>query len=143
MRVMRAVLLVVMLSTPLACNSNTDTSPTENESSGSAQKSGRDPVTTRQGEGSGEKVTQLQGDAESAAEQVASGDGLRVVNKTGGPVALIHPDGATSWVAAGKSVVILRSCRDTLPLRAENNSGELIAERNGPCRQRDIWVLTR
>lgn len=96
---------------------------------------------TGQGEGSGDDLAQLQGDAESAAEQVASGDGLRVENKTGGRVALIFPDGDTAWVAAGKVVTIARPCRDRLPLRAESKAGDFIAEHVGPCRQRDTWTL--
>jgi hypothetical protein len=72
---------------------------------------------------------------------MASGHGLRVENKTGGPIALIFPDGDTARVAAGTFVVVLRACRDRLPLRAESGTGEFVAERHGPCRQRDTWTL--
>lgn len=96
---------------------------------------------TRQGTESEVEVAQLQSDASSAAEQVASGDGLRVENRTGAPVALVFPDGETVWLAAGKVVVVLKPCRERLPLRAESESGELIAERDGPCRRRDAWIL--
>ena len=96
---------------------------------------------TTQGTGSEAEVAQLQADAASAAEQVASGDGLRVENRTREPVTLVFPDGETAWLAAGKDVVVLKPCPERLPLQVESESGELIAERDGPCRRRDTWTL--
>jgi hypothetical protein len=96
---------------------------------------------TGQGKGSSDALARSQEDAKSAAEQLASGDGLLVENKTGGPVVLIFPDGDTSWLAAGNVVTSVRPCRGRLPLRAENQAGDFIAEHVGPCRQRDTWTL--
>jgi hypothetical protein len=141
----RWVAAVALLCLLGACNTEDGRStdgPTPSSSDAQpGEQGGTKPGSTSQGEGSGNEVGQLQGGAESAAGQVASGDGLRVENKTGGPVALIFPDGDTSWVAAGKVVVVLRPCGDRLPLRAESKTGEFIAERDGRCRPRDTWVL--
>lgn len=143
----RCVGAVVLLCSLGACSTENGASsagPTPSSSDAQRDKpGGASPgsTSTRQGEGSGADVAHLQGGAESAAGQIASGDGLRVENKTGGPIALTFPDGDTAWVAAGKFVVVLRACRDRLPLRAESKTGDFIAERDGPCRQRDTWTL--
>lgn len=106
----------------------------EDDPSGAAEPSASPPD-------QGADVGQLREDAESAVGQIASGDGLRVENKTGGPIALVFPNGDAAWVAAGKFVDIVRPCPDRLPLRAERKTGELIAERDGPCRRHDTWTV--
>lgn len=77
----------------------------------------------------------------SAAELVESGDGLRVENKTAEPVILVLADGATAQVDVGKVVTLHMPCRERFPLRAESTTGQLIAERDGPCLRRDTWTL--
>lgn len=128
-----------------ACSAANDDPASSKPSSRNARVdqpgAGTDSGTTRQGQGSGNDLGQMQDGAESAAEQVASGDGLRVKNTTEEPIALVFPDGAVGWVKPGKSVVILRPCHETVPLRVEARTGDLIAERNGPCRRRATWVI--
>ncbi|MFN3602846.1 MAG: hypothetical protein ACK4UY_15800 [Dietzia sp.] len=126
---------VVLLCSLSACSAESEES-SAGPTPGSAQQG-----SPGQGKGSSKDLDRLQGDAESAAGQIASGDGLRVENKTGGPVVLIFPDGDTAEVAAGKLVTILRPCPERLPLQAESTTGDLIAERGGPCRERDTWTL--
>ena len=93
-----------------------------------------------QGERSGNALPRLSERASSAAELIASGDGLRVVNRSGGDVWLVFPDEDRVQVAVGRHVVVHRSCRQTLPLRAVTAEAEVQVHR-GPCRQRDTWVI--
>lgn len=95
---------------------------------------------TGQGKASSGEVGQLQAGAASMAERIESGDGLRVVNKTGGPVTLVLPK-TTGRVDAGKSILLLMPCNERLPVRVEHLNGEFIAEFDGPCRQRDTWTV--
>ena len=78
--------------------------------------------------------------ASDAAEVIASGDGLRVVNRSGGDVWLVFPDEDRVQVKAGRYVVVHRPCGETLPLRAVT-SGADVQVHSGPCRERDIWVI--
>src|ERR1700754_1155441 len=93
-------------------------------------------ASTREASGEGHAsdgdVADSQRGADSARAQMASGDGLRVENNTGESVVLRFPDGDVVGVDAGRSVVVLRPCSDTLPLKAERVSGELIAVRDAP-----------
>jgi hypothetical protein len=136
---------VVLLCSFGACSAENEASSAESRPSTSIAQQERpnSPVhgSASQGEGSNADVAQQQGNAESAAGQIASEDGLRVENQTGEPIALTFPDGDTAWLATGKSVVILKACRDMLPLRAVNKAGAFIAQHGGPCRQRDTWTL--
>lgn len=93
-----------------------------------------------QGERSGNALPRMGERAGSAAEMIASGDGLRVVNRSGGDVWLVFPDEDRVQVEAGRHVVVHRSCRQTLPLRAVTAEAEVQVHR-GPCRQRDTWVI--
>lgn len=93
-----------------------------------------------QGERSGNALPRLGERAGSAAEMIASGDGLRVVNRSGGDVWLVFPDEDRVQVQAGRRVVVHRPCRQTLPLRAVTEEAEVQVHR-GPCRQRDTWVI--
>lgn len=93
-----------------------------------------------QGERSGNALPRMGERAGSAAEMIAAGDGLRVVNRSGGDVWLVFPDEDRVQVAAGRHVVVHRSCRQTLPLRAVTAEAEVQVHR-GPCRQRDTWVI--
>ena len=70
-----------------------------------------------------------------------SGEGLRVVNRTGAAVNLVLASGASGPIAAGKFVILVMPCRERFPVRAEQMSGELIGQFTGPCRRRDTWTL--
>ena len=93
-----------------------------------------------QGERSGSALPRLSERAGSAAELIASGDGLRVVNRSGGDVWLVFPDEDRVQVEASRHVVVHRPCRQMLPLRAVTAEDEVQVHR-GPCRQRDTWVI--
>ena len=85
-------------------------------------------------------TAKLSARASDAAEVIASGDGLRVVNRSADDVWLVFPDHDRVQVKAGRHVVVHRPCRETLPLRAEVAGAEVAVHR-GPCRPRDAWVI--
>jgi glucose/arabinose dehydrogenase len=136
-----AVMLVCSLA---ACSSGPEAGnagPVPSASAATQDTKGWPEGSTEHGNGSSADVSQQQDGAESAAGQIASGDGLRVKNQTGGPVTLIFRDGATAQVEAGKVVTLVMPCRERLPLRVESETGQFIAKHDGPCRKRETWVL--
>ncbi len=129
---------LVTLSFVLAgCSSETD--PASQSSTPPAPSSSASIETSASGR-EGRDPTKLSERASDAAEAIATGAGLRVVNRGGGDVWLVFPDEDRVQVEAGKAVVVHRSCRETLPLRAVTANAEVEVHR-GPCRQRDTWVI--
>jgi hypothetical protein len=141
----RARWLAVMMSlcSLTACTNESATSTPLASQSPADKPDGTAEGSSESGQGSESDIDGLQEGAASAAEQIASGDGLRVENETGGAFTLVFPDGDTALVDAGKAVVVVRSCRDRLPLRVESVSGDLIDEFDGPCRLRDTWTVNQ
>ena len=133
--------MVLSLCLVAACSADGDRAagppPSPSHSSEAPGTSG----TSGQGERSGNARAKLSDRAGSAAELIASGDGLRVENRSGAALWLVFPDGDMAQVRHGKHVVVHRSCRDTLPLRAESTPGVVVEVHRGPCRQRDTWVI--
>lgn len=140
----RWIVAVVLLFSLGACSADApaDNASPMTASSDAAQDKPDGSLEGRTNQGrSGSDLSGLQGGAASAAELVESGDGLRVENTTADPVILVLADGATAQVDVGKVVTLHMPCRERFPLRAESTTGQLIAERDGPCLRRDTWTL--
>jgi hypothetical protein len=135
------VAVMMALCSLTACSNDSDETTALESQSSEERPDGAAQDSSETGQGSGSDVKESQDGAASAAEQIASGEGLRVENETGDAFTLVFPNGDTALVDAGKAVVVLRPCRERLPLRAQNESGDLIDEFDGPCRRRDTWTV--
>ena len=86
---------------------------------------------------------ELQRNAEGALDEISSGEGLRVSNRSGSTIFLIFPDSSSARVRRGKTITVLKPCDARLPIRAERKDGTLIDELMGPCKSRDEWLVER